>query len=304
VLVNNGNGLFQISTNYHVSGSPHSIAASDLNGDAYSDLAVTLFDSDCISILLNDGQGGFQLPMNYSVSDGPGELFASDFDGDEDIDLALALLYGGGIAILLNNGDGSFPEPVRYSAGSPESVFGSDLDGDGDIDLVVPNLFSWGISVILNNGNGSFGSSLNYGVGTNPVSVFASDLDMDGDNDLAVANSGSSSGPSDVSILTNLTTASNTYEDRLFLPYKTHLIAFPNPFNSSLTINYYVDKPSWIRIELYDILGRKLATLADKDNDVGHGVIRWDAGDISSGIYLLSMKAEDYSEIKKIAFLK
>ncbi len=211
-------------------------------------------------------------------------------------------------SLLVFAGDVSAFEPlfyarIDYGAGDePHSVFAVDLDGDGYNDLAVANWGSANVSVLLNNGDGMFQQAVNYGAGNRPWSVFAADLDGDGDNDLAVANEGSDN----VSILINLTTQTDV-DDHVTesLPICFNISQnYPNPFNASTLIQYSLTEPSDVSIEIYDILGRKIETLFQAEQQAGYHQVIWDAEDASSGMYFYRIQAGDYSEAKKMLLLK
>ena len=66
---------------------------------------------------------------------------------------------------------------------------------------------------------------------------------------------------------------------------------YPNPFNPSTTIYYSLSQSENVVLAVYDILGRKVETLIDSDQNAGQYSIRWDARDLSSGIYFCRIKA-------------
>lgn len=84
---------------------------------------------------------------------------------------------------------------------------------------------------------------------------------------------------------------------------------FPNPFNTTTTISYYSPHRENVTISVYNILGRKIKTIHDKAASLGLNTIDWDATDsdaqgVSSGIYFYRIEAGDYSQTRKMLFLK
>jgi hypothetical protein len=257
--------------------------------------------SNNVSVLLNNGDGTFQEAVNYGAGDGPNSVFAVDLDGDGDSDLAVANYGSDNVSVLLNNGDGTFQPAVNYGAGyRPNSVFAVDLDGDGDNDLSVAN--SYGVSVLMNNGDVTFQTAVNYGAGYRPNSVFAVDLDGNGDNDLAVVNENSDN----VSILINLSSATGVDNSpETSLPESFSISQnYPNPFNASTTIGYSLTEPSDVTIDIYDILGRKVETLVQREQSAGSHQVVWNAKDQPSGMYFYRIEAGDYTEARKMLLLK
>jgi hypothetical protein len=79
---------------------------------------------------------------------------------------------------------------------------------------------------------------------------------------------------------------------------------YPNPFNSSTTIEYTLPQEANAIIEIYDILGRKVETLVSGKQQAGSHSIVWDAGDTPSGIYFYRIEAGEYSQAQKCVLLK
>jgi Secretion system C-terminal sorting domain/Photosynthesis system II assembly factor YCF48 len=60
---------------------------------------------------------------------------------------------------------------------------------------------------------------------------------------------------------------------------------YPNPFNPSTTISYQLSAVSYVTLNVYDILGRQVATLADGKQTAGIHTVTWNARDFPSGVY-------------------
>jgi uncharacterized protein (TIGR02145 family) len=83
---------------------------------------------------------------------------------------------------------------------------------------------------------------------------------------------------------------------------------YPNPFNPSTVIGYQLPRPSHIRLEIYDILGRKIKTLLDGFESGGFGQIIWDATNdlnqgVSAGMYIYSMQVGSVRINKKMLLI-
>ena len=63
--------------------------------------------------------------------------------------------------------------------------------------------------------------------------------------------------------------------------------AYPNPFNPSVTVPFAVPEAAHVEIELYDVLGRRVAVLANSLFDTGRHTIRFDGSNLASGVYVL-----------------
>jgi len=79
---------------------------------------------------------------------------------------------------------------------------------------------------------------------------------------------------------------------------------FPNPFNPSTRINYFVPKESFVSIKVYDFLGREVTTLVNETKSTGSYEIVFDASNMPSGTYFYTMIADNYSATKKMIILK
>jgi hypothetical protein len=79
---------------------------------------------------------------------------------------------------------------------------------------------------------------------------------------------------------------------------------FPNPFNPSTRINYFVPKESFVSIKVYDFLGREVTTLVNETKSTGSYEIVFDASDLTSGTYFYTIFAGNYSATKKMILLK
>jgi fibronectin type 3 domain-containing protein len=307
ILLNNGNGTFAQSSTPSVGNSPYSVTAGDFDGDGDIDLATANLGSNTASILLNNGSGGFiQSPTTPTVGSWPCAVTSGDLDGDGDIDLAVANWGSDTVSILLNNGSGIFTQSSAPGVGEqPASVTSGDLDGDGDIDLAVANVNDNTVSILLNNGSGTFIESSTPNV-VSPTSVTAGDFDGDGDIDLAVSNQGSNT----VSILLNggTTGVENT---RITIPTQFDLAQnYPNPFNPATVIKYQLPAFSSVKLSVYDILGREVATLVDGVKEAGFYTATFDGSKVASGIYFTRLVAlpqnggQPFVQVKKMLMMK
>lgn len=83
----------------------------------------------------------------------------------------------------------------------------------------------------------------------------------------------------------------------------------PNPFNLSTEIGFSVPTTSGVRLEIYDILGNEVIVLIDKYLPAGQHIISWDGLDrigkeVATGIYFYQLKADDFTETRKMVLLK
>jgi hypothetical protein len=79
---------------------------------------------------------------------------------------------------------------------------------------------------------------------------------------------------------------------------------YPNPFNPSTTITYTVPEEMRVRLEVYDILGRRVATLVDQSQNAGRYQVQFDMAPYASGVYLYRIVTGETSLVKKMTLIK
>lgn len=83
----------------------------------------------------------------------------------------------------------------------------------------------------------------------------------------------------------------------------------PNPFNPVTTIHFDVARPGHVVLEVYDVLGRRVRTLVDRDLPASHRAIVWDGTDdrgttVTTGVYFLRLVAGGTQETRKMIMVK
>jgi hypothetical protein len=83
---------------------------------------------------------------------------------------------------------------------------------------------------------------------------------------------------------------------------------YPNPFNPSTIISYSLPENSNVELTIYDILGNKVATLVNKEQNAGNHKVQFNPslikGGISTGVYFYTLKTGTASLTKKLIYLK
>jgi hypothetical protein len=86
---------------------------------------------------------------------------------------------------------------------------------------------------------------------------------------------------------------------------------YPNPFNPSTKIIYEIPKQSHVKLVVYDILGKEVSTLVDKQTNAGSYEVQWNASQMPSGIYFYKITVRqagsltgDFVSIKKMILVK
>jgi hypothetical protein len=76
-----------------------------------------------------------------------------------------------------------------------------------------------------------------------------------------------------------------------FVPPFSLLQNYPNPFNSTTTISFYLPLRAKASLKVFDLLGRAVATALDDTRSAGTQMVRFDASQLSSGVYLYVLEA-------------
>ncbi len=79
---------------------------------------------------------------------------------------------------------------------------------------------------------------------------------------------------------------------------------YPNPFNSRTHIEYQLPEKTNIQITIYNIHGQMVGTLVHDFQQAGSYLIKFEAGDLPSGLYFYQIKTNDFSETKRMLLLK
>ena len=79
---------------------------------------------------------------------------------------------------------------------------------------------------------------------------------------------------------------------------------YPNPFNPSTSITFNIPTKSYVSLIVFDILGREVAMLVNEQKSAGTYTQKWNAANMSSGIYFYRLQAGTFTETKKLILLK
>ncbi|NUN10640.1 MAG: T9SS type A sorting domain-containing protein [Ignavibacteriaceae bacterium] len=79
---------------------------------------------------------------------------------------------------------------------------------------------------------------------------------------------------------------------------------YPNPFNPSTTIDYSIPSASDVKIEVYDVIGNKVAELFNEKKEAGYYSVPFNASALPSGVYVYRIEAGEYRAGKKMTIIK
>ncbi|HKI44688.1 MAG TPA: T9SS type A sorting domain-containing protein [Balneolales bacterium] len=105
--------------------------------------------------------------------------------------------------------------------------------------------------------------------------------------------------------VSGITTAIQKDPDGNQLPTSVKLYPnYPNPFNPTTTIHYALPASGNVRLTVYNILGRKIAQLVDGRQTAGNHDIRFNASQLSSGVYFYRLQVNNFVRTGKMMLIK
>jgi hypothetical protein len=294
ILLGTGGGAFGSRTGYTCASDPRWVIAKDVNGDGIPDIVATSYSANEVSVFPGNGNGTFGSRTDYGAGTHPRALDVGDINGDGKPDIVAVNDGSSTISILLNTGSG-FGSPSSISVGTGAvSVALADMNGDGKLDIVTGNSAPVNtVSVLLGAGDGTFPTRRDFGAGVNPAWMAVGNIDAGTLPDIVVANINYEE---TVTALPNH--ASVTEVESIPIRTRTLLAQnYPNPFNPSTVIEYSLPHASFVRLQVFDVQGRQVASLVKGSSPSGLNRVRWlgrnDRGNpVASGVYLYRLEVD------------
>lgn len=300
----------------------------DFDADGYLDILSHHFIDGITELTWrkNTGEGSFmpqQLLLNDPGLFSPLEIHDVNMDGAPDIVYFTdhsEVPVPNTIAWLENTGEGRVASPQQLISTTSRwyDLFDlADLDGDGDQDLVTNYLVredfgfkTVGLQWHENEGKQSF---------ANPEHInsweqqFYSGIDQL--NHIAFAQLTDDSQPDLIVLQTDnnifgwgqntIPQNSTRIDKKRATPHRYALGAnFPNPFNPTTQIKFSLPQATKVELAIYDLLGRRVAKLVDGKRQGGQHKVTFDASYLSSGVYIYQLKADNFSESRKMLLVK
>lgn len=99
---------------------------------------------------------------------------------------------------------------------------------------------------------------------------------------------------------TRATVYDNRKQIRDFILYQN----YPNPFNSQTNISFELAKQAEISITIFNLNGQIIKNIFKGIKEPGYHTVKWNASDVSAGIYIIKIEAGDFVGIRKCLLLK
>jgi hypothetical protein len=79
---------------------------------------------------------------------------------------------------------------------------------------------------------------------------------------------------------------------------------YPNPFNPSTSIKFQIPSSGFVSLKVYDLLGREVSTLISEYKSAGNYEIEFSASELTSGIYVYQLRADNFIQTRKMILLR
>jgi hypothetical protein len=79
---------------------------------------------------------------------------------------------------------------------------------------------------------------------------------------------------------------------------------YPNPFNPTTTIRYALPATSYVTLSVFNTLGQQVGTLVHDIQETGYHEVRFDGGNLASGVYFYRLKTGDFIQTRKMLLLE
>jgi hypothetical protein len=88
------------------------------------------------------------------------------------------------------------------------------------------------------------------------------------------------------------------------LPKGFSLSNKPNPFNPATIITFALPHDTYVRLEVFNIIGQRVTTLVDGFYSVGEYTAEWNGSNAASGIYLYRLSTDEFTTTRKMVLMK
>ncbi len=318
-------------------GSPGTLV--DINNDNKLDLIIRVKIGAVNGIYAFDFAGNIISPFPFPVPSGhpSANVSVGDIDNDGQLEIGFGTVEAISLGkVLVWNLDGTllsgYPRAV-YATWVDGSTAMADVSGDGIADIIAPtnqgkiyalNMYGDSVTGFPVSSQATYLNAFE----TSPTMI---DIDHDGDVELfapcndrkiycwdtpgiydstkvwsTYKGNAARTGTQFADVLIGVKPSSNNVPSS----YKLYQ-NYPNPFNPVTRINYELPITNYVKLTVYDILGKKVSTLVDEMQNAGTYEVVWNSIDYPSGIYFYTLEARqagsstgNFSDTKKMILVK
>jgi hypothetical protein len=316
IIYNDGTGNFSAPETFSLGFFPNDIACGDVTGNGKADVVL----AGANTIIVFSTETGFQQEvLGYTPSFSGGyTLLITDFDNDGDKDILVSVKYYNNhnrIYIFENLGDGQFFQH-DYFEFTPFCSYAvaADFNNDSLPDLAFIASDHSGIHIYKNKGE--FLPVFQQFIPKADLTLrglYCEDFDNNGFIDLAFT---SGWGQIDyyLHVLFNdgngnfLEDPIISYQTLNFEPRTSNLTCYPNPFTTSVNIEFTLTEQIPVELTVFDLNGNHITTLIHKIMPPGGHTITWSSTEIKrkevkNGMYLLRLKAGSQVQTARVIYL-
>jgi hypothetical protein len=347
VLLANENGTFR-REDIRIEHDTWRVVCADFDADHRMDLAALVWVSQAgdfvqsIQIYRGLGDGRFARGGAYDTGAGAWRLTATDANDDGVPDLMTANQYANTVSLFIGNGDGTFAEREDYGVGDhPMAVTFGDVNGDRQPDMLVANFGSNDVSVLLKDTPVAVALSDFMAAWSEAGVLVTWTSNTYTDVVFHVLRANAEAGPYEV-VSPELHGSSGRQSHRFVdataardreLYYKvvaddrvrhdesaswrvsprdlgtTFVALTPNPVREVARIEYSLARAGPMRLEMFDLRGRRVRVLVSGDQPAGRRATTWDCFDdggrqLPSGTYLVRLLASGQEWTRKLVLLR
>jgi hypothetical protein len=126
-----------------------------------------------------------------------------------------------------------------------------------------------------------------------------------GDVLLKIEVSDDSSATVEQDLVVNVSSVTGLQDPFSGIPKKFVLMQnYPNPFNPVTSIRYGLPQSSMVTLEIYNIVGQRVARLVNERQKAGYHIVSFEANHLASGLYIYHLKTDKFQAVKKMVLVK
>jgi len=244
------------------------------NNDSVSENPSVAVSSSDVHIVWDDNRdGNYKIYYKHSTNEG---------------------LSWGADTRLTNSDSASYIPSVAVSSSAVHVVWWDHRDGifETYYKLSTNAGLSWGTDTRLSNSiSGSFSPSV--AIAGSVVNVVWSDIRDGNDNEEIYYKRNPTGNPTGIIYVNSEIPSSYSLSQN-----------YPNPFNPTTNVQFSMCNVQYVILQVYDILGKEVATLVNEQLQPGSYEVNWNASQYSSGVYFYRLQTDGYTETKRMTLIK